>query len=49
MVQYMIVRCTKEEIMVVDGEDMAKAFAKYLADRDFDESAWYTYEPYAVL
>ena len=46
----MIVRYTKENICIVDGEDMAKLFAMVYANNDYsDENAWYEIEPYAVL
>ena len=50
MVQYQIVRYTKEVIDVVDGEEMAKTMAKVYANHDYsDDYAWYDIEPYAVL
>ena len=50
MVQYQIVRYTKEIISVVDGEKMAKTMAKiYAYHDDSDDYAWYDIEPYAVL
>ena len=49
MVQYCIVRYTKEELYVVDGEALAKSLAITLSNHDYDENAWYEIEPYAVL
>lgn len=46
MLQYVIVRYTREEICFVDGEAMAKAIANGLAKRDYEGiDAWYTIEP----
>ena len=49
MVQYCIVRYTKEELYVVDGEEWAKSLAIALSKHDYDENAWSEIEPYAVL
>lgn len=46
MVRYAIVRYTKEVVGYADGEEMAKAIAKGIARRDYEDiEAWYTIEP----
>lgn len=46
MVEYVVVKYTREEICFADGEAMAKAIANGLAKRNHEDiDAWYTIEP----
>lgn len=49
MVQYVVVRYTKEYVCIEDNEKLAKSTAIIMANYDNDENAWYEIEPYAVL
>lgn len=51
MVRYAIVRYTKEIVGYADGEEMAKAIAKGIANKDYDNTVdyvWYELEPDSV-